>query len=437
MFVQSVVRITQSRYSNSSHSSQNAIDFATRDDTRVYAPYDCTVKCIESISKISDSGNHAIFIESLDKVEGPSKTEKQWMILLHTDSFLSNVKNSLNTGAVIRQGEYFYDEGTFGNGTLGGVPKHIHLQCGWGSVPLTSWGSKGDNIEDCLYIPKGISIINNTGSAGGPAINFRYSSEGPVFDPTDPANPPPTDPQVPSTELDNANARLNRAKEALNKAQSTLQTVNSKLASAKAEAEKQRSLLKKAKEKLLALEVKIDVFMDDTYRTLSLIDTKIIFEMERLFWKLDSEIGVIYNNGISRLTKIFSAMEEGYVKQQENNLANLEALEAKSNNKISVVRNEIGLIFSNLLSGLSADINGLKGIFQNTITQLSNRLSFTRSAINGKLTKFETTIIELFELHRNNSLTADEYNSKSLSAEAYSNNNIPCIVYDLLAKNKL
>lgn len=191
-FIQTKIRVTQSRYNpniNDSHYDRNAVDFALAKvggDTNVYAPYDCVVVEIQGRDggkyeerTLGDSDN-AILIESVEPVESPSgKIARQWMIVCHTNDFRDNVIDSWQNGTVIPKGAKFYSEGTYGSGSENGVPAHIHVQCGWLEYPSgvkgeyigwkeypELWRSKGSNIEDCLFASRNVQIsdedVNNS-----------------------------------------------------------------------------------------------------------------------------------------------------------------------------------------------------------------------------------------------------------------------------------
>ena len=48
----------------------------------------------------------------------------------HDDAINSNVK----VGATIKQGDYFYDQGTFGDGKKGTYDRHLHMEIAVGKM---------------------------------------------------------------------------------------------------------------------------------------------------------------------------------------------------------------------------------------------------------------------------------------------------------------
>ncbi len=88
-------------------------------DTTVVAPF--TGKVIY----VDKGGAHSVILESTSKVKLADGTENYLVCMFtHDDAINSNVK----VGQIIQQGEYFYDQGTYGKGNKGTYERHLHLE---------------------------------------------------------------------------------------------------------------------------------------------------------------------------------------------------------------------------------------------------------------------------------------------------------------------
>ena len=122
-------RPTQDENAPFSHAGSLAMDWGGLNSTancKLYAP--CDMRCV----RVRREASHETYFESVEPVE-------------HADGFVGfahftfmhdNVINpNVREGAVLKQGEYFADEGTFANGRGSQVPAHSHIEAGRGKSP--------------------------------------------------------------------------------------------------------------------------------------------------------------------------------------------------------------------------------------------------------------------------------------------------------------
>lgn len=123
------LRVTQGR-GVGSHRGTCALDLGGRDTgkDKVFAPCDMRIVRVRT-----DNGNNGeVYAESTGPVALPGGSSSVLhFTFIHDDSYNSNVK----VGAVIRQGEYFYDEGGRSGGRPGVYGAHLHLEVGRGTSP--------------------------------------------------------------------------------------------------------------------------------------------------------------------------------------------------------------------------------------------------------------------------------------------------------------
>lgn len=114
-------------------------------DTQVYAPFDMKVIAIEA--------SHSVFVESLRPVRlANGMVDYITCIFTHDDDINKNVK----VGAVIKQNEWFYDQGTYGRKSAkeqyrtGVFGKHLHIEVALGRVCSTknSYTKNLDAVRD-------------------------------------------------------------------------------------------------------------------------------------------------------------------------------------------------------------------------------------------------------------------------------------------------
>lgn len=126
-------------------------------DTTLVAPF--TGKVIFA----DKSGAHSVILESVNKVKLANGTEDYITCMFtHDDKLNSNIK----VGDTIKQGDYFYDQGTFGDGKTGTFDRHVHIEAAVGrpsSSDKSSFGkllnylrsSKGRQLADVFHLAYG------------------------------------------------------------------------------------------------------------------------------------------------------------------------------------------------------------------------------------------------------------------------------------------
>lgn len=127
-FPMDILHVTQGENGNASHKGSLAMDFGGKDTgaDKIYAP--CTMRIV----RVRKDSSHEIYAESVEPVQWADGTADYMnFTFMHDNSINANVK----TGAIIRQGEYFADEGGFGRGQAGRFANHLHLEVGKGKSP--------------------------------------------------------------------------------------------------------------------------------------------------------------------------------------------------------------------------------------------------------------------------------------------------------------
>lgn len=142
-----------------SHKGDKAIDISGKDSKidSLKAPFTGVIK------RIYPSVN-AVWLESVDKVKYADGSVDYMTVLTMHDNNISNLK----VGDVIKQGTYYYDEGTRGYAT----GNHIHIAVGKGKFTGNGWykneyGSLCINnqydVYKALFLLDSTNIINNGG----------------------------------------------------------------------------------------------------------------------------------------------------------------------------------------------------------------------------------------------------------------------------------
>lgn len=163
-FPMDVLRVTQGR-GVGSHRGTYAFDFGGKDSgkDKVYAP--CDMKIVR-VRTGGDSGE--VYAQSVEPVLLPDGTTSVLhFTFIHDDSFNSNC----TVGAVIKQGEYFYDEGGKSGGKAGVYAAHLHLEVGKGTSPKKQvkngygcWMTPNTApIEELLWIQSDATILSTGG----------------------------------------------------------------------------------------------------------------------------------------------------------------------------------------------------------------------------------------------------------------------------------
>lgn len=117
------LRVTQGELSTFSHAGSLAIDFGGKDtgSDKLYAPCDMVVK------RCRHNATGELYLESIEPVRFADGTADYARLLcVHDSSF------NVSEGQIIKQGEYFYDEGGMGSGNPNKFAIHVHIEGGKG-----------------------------------------------------------------------------------------------------------------------------------------------------------------------------------------------------------------------------------------------------------------------------------------------------------------
>lgn len=141
-FPMETLRVTQGELDNYSHAGSLAMDFGGKDTgaDRLYCPCDMLVK------RCRKNANGELYLESTLPVEFADGTTDYARLLCVHDSVFNVAE-----GQVLKQGDYFYDEGGMGSGNPKAFATHVHMEAGKGK-----WKS-------CTQSPnsKGTYVIEN------------------------------------------------------------------------------------------------------------------------------------------------------------------------------------------------------------------------------------------------------------------------------------
>lgn len=159
VFISRSLDVTQGAYDEYSHQNQNAIDIRPA-EKRVYSPFDAVIVKTQT----SESSCNAVWIESTSKVLYADGTlDYMTAVFMHDDDI-----SDLSVGAEIKQGEYFYDSGSYGAAS----GKHVHIAFYCGKYNENMKVGSGDvRAEDAVYLSDDTYIYNSYG------INWKYVSE--------------------------------------------------------------------------------------------------------------------------------------------------------------------------------------------------------------------------------------------------------------------
>lgn len=146
------LNVSQKAGGEFSHKGDKALDLSGKDGgiDSLKAPFTGIVK------RIYTNAN-AVWLESKDKVEYADGTIDYMTVLTMHDNDVSNLK----VGDIVKQGKYYYDEGTRGYAT----GNHIHLSVGKGKFTGNGWykneyGSWCINNQIDVY--KGLYLYDTT-----------------------------------------------------------------------------------------------------------------------------------------------------------------------------------------------------------------------------------------------------------------------------------
>ena len=173
-FPMEYLRVTQGENDTYSHAGSLAMDFGGKDTgaDKLYCPCDMVVK------RCRQNANGELYLESTLPVLFADGTQDYARLLcMHDGSF--NVKE----GQIVKQGEYFYDEGGMGSGNPNKFANHVHIEAGKGKWKSTtqSRNSKGTyvienqrHLYDLFIVGADVQII----ASGG----YSWKRETPATD---------------------------------------------------------------------------------------------------------------------------------------------------------------------------------------------------------------------------------------------------------------
>lgn len=162
-FPMEYLKVTQSENSAYSHAGSLAMDFGGKDTgaDKLFCPCDMVVK------RTRKNANGELYLESVDKVQfADGSVDYARLLCLHDGTF--NVK----VGQVVKQGEYFYDEGGMGAGNKNKFATHVHIEAGKGKWKSTtqSRNSKGTyviekqaHLYDLFVVGDDVVILDDGG----------------------------------------------------------------------------------------------------------------------------------------------------------------------------------------------------------------------------------------------------------------------------------
>lgn len=122
-FPMEYLRVTQGENGSYSHAGSLAMDFGGKDTgaDKLYCPCDMIVK------RCRQKANGELYLESTLPVEfADGTTDYARLICLHDGVF------NVVEGQVLKQGDYFYDEGGMGSGNPKAFGTHVHMEAGKG-----------------------------------------------------------------------------------------------------------------------------------------------------------------------------------------------------------------------------------------------------------------------------------------------------------------
>lgn len=164
-FPMEYLRVTQGR-NIGSHLGTKAMDFGGKDtgSDKLYAP--CDMKVIRNRANASGE----MYCESVEKVLFADGTEDYVnFTFIHDSAF------NVPVGTILRQGEYFYDEGGMGSGKANAFAIHVHVEAGRGKfgtsnpiqvqTPKGTWHTNYNpkNLEDVFWLGPDVIVMNDGG----------------------------------------------------------------------------------------------------------------------------------------------------------------------------------------------------------------------------------------------------------------------------------
>ena len=163
IFPMKYLRVTQGELDSYSHAGSYAMDFGGKDSgsDKLFAPCDMVVK------RCRANATGEMYLESTEKVlfaDGTSDYAR--LLCIHDSTFNKKV------GDIVKQGEYFYDEGGMGSGKPNKFATHVHIEAGKGKWKSTtqSRNSKGTyvcenqaHLYDLFFISADTTVLDDGG----------------------------------------------------------------------------------------------------------------------------------------------------------------------------------------------------------------------------------------------------------------------------------
>ncbi|MCL2352130.1 MAG: RICIN domain-containing protein [Firmicutes bacterium] len=146
-------------------------DLGGDSDLNVKAPF------TGKIVKVESGESHGVWFQSLNKVHFANGELGYMTILLCHDDYVSDLWN----GQIISQGTVFYQQGTYMNGKIGAVGRHLHIEAARGlRTTFNELRAKENRIQinDALYLKNNTIrtkdyILVSAGNGGG-RINLNW-----------------------------------------------------------------------------------------------------------------------------------------------------------------------------------------------------------------------------------------------------------------------
>ncbi|MBR5251480.1 MAG: hypothetical protein IKV52_01495 [Oscillospiraceae bacterium] len=139
-FPMEYLRVTQGEKGTYSHKGSLAMDFGGKDggSDKLFAPCDMVVK------RCRADATGEMYLESTEKVLFADGTvDFARLLCIHDSTFNKKV------GDIVKQGEYFYDEGGMGGGKANKFATHVHIEAGKGKWVKTNQTKNSSGTYVC------------------------------------------------------------------------------------------------------------------------------------------------------------------------------------------------------------------------------------------------------------------------------------------------
>jgi len=168
-FPMEYLRVTQGELDSHSHAGSLAMDFGGKDTgaDRLYCPCDMVVK------RCRHNANGELYLESTLPVEfADGTTDYARLICLHDGTF------NVVEGQVLKQGDYFYDEGGMGSGNPKAFGTHVHMEAGKGKWNSTTQSPNAQGT----YVIENQSHLYDLFILGDDVVKMTDPETGEVLD---------------------------------------------------------------------------------------------------------------------------------------------------------------------------------------------------------------------------------------------------------------